>query len=52
MYHISHLSKFHNSPFILNFTILNLKAKETHGFNSCVVIRVYPLDIPSIKEAT
>ena len=27
-------------------------AKETHGFNSCIVMNVYPLDIPSIKIAT
>ena len=31
---------------------LTLKAKKTHGFNSCIVISVYPLDIPSIKKAT
>ena len=24
---------------------LTLKAKKTHGFNSCIVISVYPLDI-------
>ena len=29
-----------------------LKAKKTHGFNSCIVISVYPLDIQSIKKAT
>ena len=29
-----------------------LKAKKTHGFNSCFVISVYPLDILSIKKAT
>ena len=29
-----------------------LKAKKTHGFNSCIVISVYPLDIPSIKKPT
>ena len=28
-----------------------LKAKKTHGFNSCIVISVYPLDIPPIKKA-
>ena len=26
-----------------------LKAKKTHGFKSCIVISVYPLDILSIK---
>ena len=26
----------------------DLKAKKTHGFNSCIVISIYPLDIPSI----
>ena len=30
----------------------HLKAKKTHGFNSCIVISVYPLDILSIKKAT
>ena len=29
----------------------HLKAKKTHGFNSCTVISVYPLNIPSIKKA-
>ena len=29
-----------------------LKAKKTHGFNSCIVIRVYILDILSIEKAT
>ena len=29
-----------------------LKAKKTHGFNSCIVISVYSLDILSIKKAT
>ena len=28
----------------------SFKAKKTHGFNSCLVISVYPLDIPSIKK--
>ena len=28
-----------------------LKAKKTHGFNSCIVISVYPLDILLIKKA-
>ena len=28
------------------------KAKKTHGFNSCIVISVYPLDIQSIKKYT
>ena len=27
-----------------------LKAKKTHGFNSCIVISVYPLDIMLIKK--
>ena len=27
-----------------------LKAKKTHGFNSCIVISVYPLDKPSVKK--
>ena len=27
-----------------------LKAKKTHGFNSCIVISVYQLDIPSIEK--
>ena len=26
------------------------KANKTHGFNSCIVISVYPLDIPSFKK--
>ena len=30
----------------------NLKARKTHGFNSCFVISVYPLDILSIEKAT
>ena len=30
----------------------NLKAKKTHDFKSCIVVSVYPLDIPSIKKAT
>ena len=25
---------------------------KAHGFNSCIVISVYPLDTPSIKKAT
>ena len=29
-----------------------LKAKKIHGFNSCITISVYPLDIPSIKKGT
>ena len=29
-----------------------LKAKKTHGFNSCIVISVYPLGIPSITKVT
>ena len=29
-----------------------LKAKKTHGFNSCIIKSVYPLDILSIKKAT
>ena len=29
-----------------------LKAKKTHGFNPCIMIRVYPLDISSIKKYT
>ena len=32
----------------LNFNLL--KAKNTHGFNSCIVISVYPLDIPLIQK--
>ena len=29
-----------------------LKAKKTHGFKSCIVLSVYPLDIvPSIENA-
>ena len=31
---------------------LIIKAKKTHGFNSCIVISVTPLDMPSIKKAT
>ena len=27
-------------------------AKKTRSFKSCMVISVYPLDIPSIKKAT
>ena len=30
----------------------NLKAKITHGSNSCIVIIVNPLDILSFKKAT
>ena len=33
-------------------TLATLKAKKTHGFNSCIVISVYPLDILSIEKAT
>ena len=29
---------------------LTLKAKKTHGFNSCIVISVYPLDKSYIKK--
>ena len=29
-----------------------LKAKKTHGFYSCIVISIYPFDIPSIKKGT
>ena len=29
-----------------------LKAKKTYGFNSRIVISVYPLDKPSIKKGT
>ena len=29
-----------------------LKTKKTHGFNSCIVISIYPLDVPSIEKAT
>ena len=32
--------------------LIHLKAKKTHGFKSCIVISVYPLDIPSFKKAT
>ena len=39
-------------PKCLFSTINCLKAKKTHGFNSCFVISVYPLDILSIKKAT
>ena len=28
------------------------KTKKTHGFKSCIMISVYPLDKPSIKKAT
>ena len=31
---------------------LALKAKITHGCNSCIEINVYPLDIPLIKKPT
>ena len=27
-----------------------VKANKTHGFTSCIVINVYPLDIPSFKK--
>ena len=27
-----------------------LKAMKTHGFNPCIVVRAYPIDIPSIKK--
>ena len=30
----------------------SLKAKKTHGFNSCIVISVYILDTLSIEKAT
>ena len=32
--------------------LLDLNANKTHCCNSCIVIRVYPLDIPSIKNLT
>ena len=35
--------------FYILAVIITLKTKKTHGFNSCVVISEYPLDIPSIK---
>ena len=31
---------------------INLKAKKIHGFNSCIVIRVQPIDIPWMKKGT
>ena len=34
------------------YVVDGLKAKKTHGFNSCIVISVYSLDILSIKKAT
>ena len=37
---------FKNSPSLFKL----LKAKKTHGFNSCIVISVFPLDKPSIKK--
>ena len=30
----------------------DLKAKKTHGFNSCIVISVYQVDILLIKKGT
>ena len=33
-------------------TLRYLKAKKPHGFNSCIVISVYILDILSIEKAT
>ena len=27
-----------------------LKAKKTHGFNSCIEVSAYPLDIPLMKK--
>ena len=38
------------SEFVISY--INLKAKKTHGFNSCIAIRVYALYISSIKKAT
>ena len=35
---------------VLCFNVL-LKANEFHGFNSCIVIHVYSLDIPLIEKA-
>ena len=42
------------SNLVLNYRMMEmlLKSKKTHGFNSCIVISVYPLDISSIKKAT
>ena len=44
---------------VANIIIINyrpnvclLKAKKINGFNSCIVISAYPLDIPSIKKAS
>ena len=31
-------------------TTLPLKSKKTNGFNSCIVMSVYPLYIPSMKK--
>ena len=41
-----------HDPRVLDQISKCLKAKKIHGFKSCIVISVYPLDIPSIKKAT
>ena len=37
---------------LIGYYLAFLKVKKTHGFNSCIVISLYPLDILPIKKAT
>ena len=39
-------------PLCLKAADIVVKAKKTHGFNSCIVISLYQLQISSIKRAT
>ena len=41
---------YHLAYEISTVRTLAIKAKKTHGYNSCIVISVYPLGIPSIKK--
>ena len=53
-------TKYQSKLFVHCFTInildaafqLNLKGNDKPWFNSCSVINVYPLDIPSIQKVT
>ena len=36
----------------VHYVTAALRKLHTHGFNSCIVISVYPLNIPSIKKGT
>ena len=39
-----------NTYFFTSEKLIDLKAKKTHGFNSCIVISAYPLDTQLVKK--